>query len=94
MFNFFPQIQMQYIKKLCCPFSFYVPLTNYCDWKTEAVWISISADLIDDARRDLSDIGASRIHVHDLRNFKNVSKLSAIDKLNEGVRMNPDETII
>ena len=60
-------------------------LVPYIFRDTEAVWISISADLIDDARRDLSDIGAGKIPVHDLRCFKNNLKLSAMDKIQEGV---------
>ena len=58
---------------------------SYLHHLTEAVWISISADLIDDARRDLSDIGAGKIPVHDLKNFKNILKLSENDKIQEGV---------
>lgn len=41
--------------------------------KTKAVWLSASSDLVEDARRDLQDIGALQyeaMKLHDLRKLK------------------------
>ena len=44
-------------------------LENYLRGRKRAVWLSISADLVDDARRDISDIGGSRVKCHNLKDF-------------------------
>lgn len=42
---------------------------NWIRGRRRSIWVSISADLRDDAYRDLKDIGAGRIPVHDLKSF-------------------------
>lgn len=34
--------------------------------RKKAIWVSVSPDLVEDTKRDLRDIGASRIPVHNL----------------------------
>ena len=34
--------------------------------RKKAIWVSVSPDLVEDTKRDLRDIGASRIAVHNL----------------------------
>lgn len=41
--------------------------------RRKAIWISVSADLVEDSKRDLRDIGARRIQVY------NLSKVNLID---------------
>ena len=53
--------------------------------RRRAVWLSVSADLIDDARRDLYDIGAGGLGCHDLRGYRADQDLSKIPALREGV---------
>ena len=50
-----------------------------------ALWLSVSADLIDDARRDLRDIGAGRIACHDLRKYPASKDLRQVPALHKGV---------
>jgi hypothetical protein len=50
-----------------------------------AVWMSVSADLIQDARRDLADIGAGHIRLHDLRDYRMDQDLRAMSELRTGV---------
>lgn len=42
-------------------------LENYLCGRKKSVWISISNDLVEDAKRDLNDIAASNIPVHMLK---------------------------
>ena len=42
---------------------------NFNHGRRRALWLSVSADLIDDARRDLDDIGAGSIPCLDLRDY-------------------------
>ena len=43
---------------------------NYIRGRKKHVWLSASADLADDARRDLSDIGASKMPVCNLNDMR------------------------
>ena len=44
---------------------------NFLHGRRKALWISISADLIDDARRDISDIGAADLLTcHNLKSYR------------------------
>lgn len=49
------------------------------------MWISVGPDLLEDARRDLRDIGAGSILVHDLKNWNASKKLSAVKSCETGV---------
>jgi hypothetical protein len=60
-------------------------LHNFGHGRRKAVWFSVSADLIDDARRDLRDIGAGWIQCHDLREFRAGEDLSRMRALDEGI---------
>ena len=53
--------------------------------RRRAVWLSVSADLIDDARRDLQDIGAGHLPCHDLRSYRADEDLHKIPALQEGI---------
>jgi hypothetical protein len=43
---------------------------NYLRGHRKAIWLSVSSDLKYDAERDLSDIGASKIHVYALNKLR------------------------
>ena len=45
-------------------------LENYLYGRTRALWFSVSADLVSDARRDIDDIGGGRVACHNLKDFK------------------------
>ncbi|XP_031638010.1 protein strawberry notch-like [Contarinia nasturtii] len=54
--------------------------------RKKAIWISVSADLVEDSTRDLKDIGAGKIKVHNLSKFKYGKIDSKINGyINEGV---------
>lgn len=59
---------------------------NYLRGRKKAIWVSIMTDLKLDAERDLSDIGASKIHVYSLNKCK-YTKLSSDEngKIKKGV---------
>jgi hypothetical protein len=38
--------------------------------REKALWFSVSADLVADARRDIEDIGGKSIACHNLKDFK------------------------
>jgi len=44
-------------------------LENYLHGRERALWFSVSADLVADARRDMEDIGGGRITCHNLKDF-------------------------
>jgi hypothetical protein len=46
-----------------------IVMENYLRSRKKAVWISVGPDLLEDARRDLRDIGAGAIKVHDLKDW-------------------------
>ncbi|XP_011502559.1 PREDICTED: protein strawberry notch [Ceratosolen solmsi marchali] len=52
---------------------------NYLKGRKRAVWVSVSNDLKYDAERDLRDIGASSIEVHQLNKFKYAKISSGIN---------------
>lgn len=45
-------------------------LENYTLGRKRALWLSVSNDLLEDARRDLNDVGASHIKLFPLNKFK------------------------
>ena len=49
------------------------------------MWISVGPDLLEDARRDLRDIGAAAIPVHDLKSWNASKKLSLVKPCETGV---------
>ena len=53
-------------------------MENYLRGRKKAVWVSAGADLLQDARRDLRDIGAGVIPVHDLRHWPASKKLASV----------------
>ena len=57
---------------------------NWIRGRRRSIWVSISADLRDDAYRDLKDIGAGKIPVHDLKSFGVRANLQD-EGLDEGV---------
>eukprot|EP00960_Hanusia_phi_P031411 749277-Hanusia_phi.AAC.4 len=58
---------------------------NFLRGRKKSIWLSTSADLIDDARRDLSEIGAGKVRVHDLRGFHISDDLRKVKALKQGV---------
>uniref|UniRef100_A0A0C3TLL1 Strawberry notch AAA domain-containing protein n=1 Tax=Guillardia theta (strain CCMP2712) TaxID=905079 RepID=A0A0C3TLL1_GUITC len=60
-------------------------LENFIRGRKRAIWISISSDLIDDAKRDICDIGGGAIPIHDLRDYGNNKDLNSFEELNQGV---------
>jgi hypothetical protein len=62
-----------------------IVLENFLRGRKKAVWISVGPDLLEDARRDLRDIGAGAIPVHDLKNHKVSKKLSQVKECADGV---------
>lgn len=60
-------------------------MENFLRGRKKAVWISVGPDLLEDARRDLRDIGAGAIHVHDLKAWNATKKLSTVGACTEGV---------
>ena len=62
-----------------------IVMENYLRCRKKAVWISVGPDLLEDARRDLRDIGAGAIEVHDLRNWPVTKKLSSVKACETGV---------
>jgi hypothetical protein len=60
-------------------------MENYLRGRRKAVWISVGPDLLEDARRDLRDIGAGAIHVHDLKTWNATKKLSTVQACTDGV---------
>ena len=60
---------------------------NFLRGRKKAVWISVGPDLLEDARRDLRDIGAGAIPVHDLKDWKATRSLSSVTNsdLSQGV---------
>ena len=51
----------------------------------QAIWVSVSADLLEDARRDLLDIGAGAIKLHNLRDYKMDVPLRERKELETGI---------
>ena len=48
-----------------------VVVHNFLHGRRRALWLSVGADLVDDARRDLADLGAAGlVRCHSLRSFK------------------------
>ena len=45
-------------------------LENYLHGRERALWLSVSGDLVADARRDIDDIGGGKIACHNLRDFR------------------------
>jgi len=62
-----------------------IVMENYLRGRKKAVWISVGADLLEDARRDLRDIGAGAITVHDLRHWSASKKLASVSACDTGV---------
>jgi len=62
-----------------------IVLENFLRGRKKAVWVSVGPDLLEDARRDLRDIGAGAIQVHDLRHWDASKKLSAVNTCQTGV---------
>lgn len=62
-----------------------IVMENYLRGRRKAVWVSVGADLLEDARRDLRDIGAGAIAVHDLRHWPVSKKLTSVGACNAGV---------
>jgi hypothetical protein len=58
---------------------------NFNHSRRKSLWFSASADLIEDARKDLQDIGAGIIDCHDLRNYKAEQDLTKIRALDQGI---------
>ena len=52
---------------------------------SQAIWVSVSADLLEDARRDLLDIGAGAIKLHNLRDYKMDVPLRERKELETGI---------
>lgn len=49
--------------------------------RKKAIWVSVSADLVEDSKRDLRDIGAKHIAVHNLSkvNRMHLFSLNCVD---------------
>jgi hypothetical protein len=62
-----------------------VILHNLNHGRRRAAWFSVSADLIDDARRDLRDLGAGGVRCHDLRDYRVDENLSRVGELGVGI---------
>jgi len=62
-----------------------IVMENFLRGRKKAVWVSVGPDLLEDARRDLRDIGAGAIQVHDLRHWDASKKLSAVNTCQTGV---------
>ena len=45
-------------------------LENYLHGRERALWLSVSGDLVADARRDIEDIGGGKVACHNLRDFR------------------------
>ncbi|EKX47790.1 hypothetical protein GUITHDRAFT_69176, partial [Guillardia theta CCMP2712] len=58
---------------------------NFLRGRKRSVWLSTSGDLIEDAKRDLSEVGAGRIRVHDLRGYHIAEDLRKKKELKQGV---------
>ncbi len=62
-----------------------IVLENFLRGRKKAVWVSVGHDLLEDARRDLRDIGAGAIQVHDLKKWMASQKLSQAKEMGDGV---------
>ncbi|XP_063926476.1 protein strawberry notch-like isoform X3 [Zophobas morio] len=67
---------------------------NYLKGRVKAIWVSVSTDLKYDAERDLSDIGADSIEVHQLNKFKYGTISTSARPVREGVMFSTYSALI